>query len=193
MPLPIILNTFRCALHWTDPAFQRAAVSVMHFEAVGADIDDVWTSLDGHVTGAMWGQAKNTTVIDTVTITDLGASLASVVKTTGGAAKWKGTSGTGTPVPQVAVILKLLTAGRGRSFRGRNFLPWPVEDAITAGTYDSGYRTPQQTAWNNFLTAMGADNVNPVVASYKLASSELVTTYQVEQLLGTQRKRQPRP
>ena len=164
----------------------------MHFHAAGGTIATVWTALNANVTQNMWLHTLNTAAVNTVTITDLTVSTASQQFSTGRPLKWSGGTGAGDVAPQVAAIVKELTAGRGRSKRGRLFLPWCAENQIQDGKLLAATVTSMQTAWNTFYSAMNAANVVPTVASYTHISDELVTQFLVESLLGTQRLRQPR-
>jgi len=95
-------------------------------------------------------------------------------------------------IPQVSALVKLTTNERGRSKRGRIFLPWVNEGIADQGTLTSTRQTAMQSAWNTFISDMSTNNCPVVVASYKLASSAIVQTLFVESLLATQRLRQPR-
>jgi hypothetical protein len=95
-------------------------------------------------------------------------------------------------IPQVACVVKLTTTERGRSKRGRIFLPWVNEGIADQGTMTASRVTSMQTAWTTFLSDMSTNNCPVVVASYKLASSAIVQAATVESLFATQRRRQPR-
>jgi hypothetical protein len=91
--------------------------------------------------------------------------------------------------PQVCVLLKAITGTRGRSHRGRSYLPWVAESLNTAGVYSESSRASQEVAWNVFLSAMKTGGWTPVVASYTLAVATDITNYQVETITATQRRR----
>jgi hypothetical protein len=164
----------------------------MHFRSASYDIPSLITAIDANVTAAMWQQTNTASAIDSYTLTPLDGSSASVSHSTGSPAKFSGPQSGGDLVPQASVLVKLTTANRGRSARGRVFLPWPQEGVIANGAYNSTARSTQQTAWNTFLTAMTTANKNVEVASYKLAQNYAVTAALVEANAATQRLRQPR-
>jgi hypothetical protein len=165
----------------------------MHFESIGYSTGSLITSLEARVTAAMWQHTRTDSYIDQLTLTPLDGAGTSVTYSTTNAAKWKGVNGTGDLIPQAAVINKFTTTLRGRSFRGRAYLPWPAEVACNNGVYDASARALQDTAWGNFIAGMSVDAHSLVVASYKESAATLVVGHQCEPLLGTQRRRQIRP
>lgn len=195
--LPIIANTFRCALHWSSSTGQNA-VNVMHIEttASGKTPLQVFTCLDAHVTAAMWAPVQSACFVDSVAITPLDGISATQVFGTGAGppAKWSGGT-TGDFLPAAAVLIKLTTAHRGRSFRGRVFLPFIGEGATSNGFINSTTANNLSTAWAAFDAAMTADATTPqalMVASYKLAQANPIAALGAEAALGTQRRRQSR-
>ena len=140
----------------------------------------------------MWGQTNSSASIYQVICTPLDGTSASILNLTGSPTKWSGTSTSGDMIPQVSALVKLTTNERGRSKRGRIFLPWVNEGIADQGTLTSTRQTAMQSAWNTFISDMSTNNCPVVVASYKLASSAIVQTLFVESLLATQRLRQPR-
>jgi hypothetical protein len=193
VPLPVIADTFRCTLSWTGQPWSANAVNVIHVHAPSSDEGDVFTSLDGAASADMWAHTSIDVGVSEVTIVKLDGSSAGVVFPTGFATQWRGTGSSGNAiVPQVAAIVKAGTAKRGRSYRGRVYLPWPMEVAINAGQLNSVDQGLMNTAWSGFLSAMVGDLRPMTIASYKLATQEQVTSLQLETFLGTIRRRQPR-
>ena len=192
-PLPIIGDTLRVALQWTDPVFPRKSVNVMHFHSVGYAMSTFWTALDANVTALMWGHTGTNSQIDQVTIIPLDGGGAGLIQATGGPAKWRGTDSSNVPIPQASAIVKLTTGTRGRSNRGRVYLPWVNEDIAAAGQLDATRRSAMNGAWATFRSAMLAAGFPLVVASYKHSTALNVLATDVEAYLGTQRRRQPRP
>lgn len=189
-PLPIIADTFRVSLEWVHTDGQTAA-NVMHFQGVGKTSADVYAALDTNVAAQLWNIVSGDAKVGEVRVTKLDGGSATYVATPTGA-KWAGPGGTGgDTVPQVAAVISLRTALRGRSHRGRIFMPFPVESAIANGRITASITT-NVTAWNTFIVAMNTAAVPLVVASYKLGSKELVTSVLLETVLGTQRRRQTR-
>src|SRR5262249_41995151 len=123
----------------------------------------------------------------------LDGSSATQSFTTGGPAKWKGTETGEEVIAQMAMLVKIQTALRGRSHRGRIYLPWVSEGSQTAGVIGPTIVAAAQTAWTAFIAAMNTADAEVGVASYKHASWQPCTVAAVESFGGTQRRRQPRP
>lgn len=186
--LPVIANVYRTALIWSDGAGSDA-VNVLHFRGAPGSAAGLYTAIEANVTANMWAQTSSTTFIREVAITPLDGSTATLVNNPVTAAKWSGQS-TSSGIPQSANIIKLRTAKRGASYRGRIFLPWVTETAQAFGILDSTSVTTQTATWVTFRTAVAAAGYTLVVASYKLATAELVVTATSELYTGTQRRRQ---
>lgn len=188
-PLPIIPNTIRCAFNWS--ASGQHAVNVMHFHSLGDNIDNLWSALDDKVSSDMWAVVADAASIVTVDLTALDGISPTVSKVPTAAGDWDGGTG-GNFVVNAAEVVKFTTDRRGRSFRGRAFLPFIAEGAIDAGTITSGDLADQQTAWETFLSDMGGVNHALVIASYLQVEANEVDTVLCEPVLGTMRRRQTR-
>jgi len=187
--LPVIADTYRVALNWTDSG--QSAVNVMHILRSGTTASAIASSVDANVTAAMWGTVVNGAAVNHLVVTPLdGASASFTLNTTG--AKWTGSGGVADPCVQCAVMIKCTTALRGRSNRGRLYLPFTSETISGGGVIAAGTQTTVQNAWNAFLTAMIAAGSQPVVASYLHATQHPIAAYTVELAMGTQRRRQSR-
>ncbi len=192
-PLPTIAHTVRAAFTWVNPAFTRDAITVMHFNSDDGDLDALFSDLDAAVSDALWQHTTVDSSIATVQLIPLDGTGAGKEYDTGSTADWSGPQPSGQVIPQAAVVAKHTTIFRGRSYRGRSFLPWPAEGVCSNGRYDNTNAAGQQTAWNNFQATLLGGAHEIVIASYKLAVSNDVSFTRVERLLGTQRLRQPRP
>jgi hypothetical protein len=172
------------------------ATNVIHIHdlAGGHTSSDIMTTLDAAASGGMWACVVPTAQVTDVGITPLDGTTATQHFTPATPSHWTGQNGTQF-VPQVAVVVKLSTGDRGRSKRGRIFLPFVAESSIDNGFLDATQAAAMQTEWNDFQDDLGASAVSCllVVASYKLASqTTAVEPIQVETVLGTQRRRQGR-
>lgn len=186
-PLPVIADTYRVALNWRSATLGHAA-NVMHFRGAPGSAAGLYTSLNNRAIQNLWYCVSNTAVVDSVDITPLDGSSATIVNSTGAPAKWQGFAGTDSP-PAVSAIVKLRTAKRGKSYRGRIFLPWVTESQQANGALDAAAVTAMQAAWILFRTNVATDGYTMVIASYLHATAELVTTSTVEGYTGTQRRR----
>lgn len=187
-PLPAISDAYRVAIRWGHTNGQFA-INVMHIRKVGSTSAAVAASLDANVTAGMWGQIVNAASANLLTVTKLDGSSATYQLAVSGA-KWTGTAGVVDFVPQACEIVSLRTGLRGRSYRGRLFLPFIGESAMSNGSIVGFAAT--QTAWNTWLAAMIAAASFPAVGSYKVPTLTDITSVIVESLAATQRKRQSR-
>jgi len=190
MPLPTIANCYQVKLIWVDALEQRQATNVFHVsDAVGAgDEVAIMAALDGHVTANMWLLQCTTASVVRVDITYLGIPSATRSFTPVTPAHWTGAGGTD-PIPQGCSVVTLQTATRGKSHRGRLYLPWIAELEQTAGLLNGANVITSQAAWTAFLAAMSAAAVPISVASAKLSSQTLVTSFLYRPYLKTQRRR----
>lgn len=189
MPLPVIDDVFRVALEWTAIG-GGDAVNVMHFTRPTGSSDELMADLESNITVAMFQCVSSDASVSKVTITPLDGSTASseYVPESG---FWHGGATSG-GIPNTCIVVKWLTAQRGRSHRGRTFLPFGAEGLFSNGFFAAENIGNMQDAWDTFLAAMVTDTSSPVVASYTLIDSDLVTQFLVEEAAGTQRRRQTR-
>jgi hypothetical protein len=119
-----------------------------------------------------------------------------------GAAVSGGRAGTFLP-PNVALLVKKLTSLGGKKNRGRTYFPFFLDDADVNenGTLATGVQAAFQTLMNSFVNALAADSI-PMVISHKIfnvplpphfvthvQAGALITAYNVEPMIGTQRRR----
>lgn len=192
MPLPVISNVYRAAFTWTNTDTGFSAVNVMHFKKSGSNPAALATSLAGAVHQDMWAFQGSHSHIREVDITPLDGAGVTYPYITGSGTVWSGSDGSNDHNPQVANIIKIVTAKRGRSYRGRVFLPWVCENLQANGVLDSGTLATVQAKWVAFATTMTGDGWDQVVASYLHATSEEVIGYLAERQTATQRRRQKR-
>ena len=163
----------------------------MHIHAPSLGPDDVWAAIDANVTLDMWGFTNQNSVVDQVTIQALnGSSIASVYTPAG--AKWAGAQGTtNQTIPQAAAIIKLVTLTRGRSYRGRLYIPWVCENMQSGGALDASTVADCQANWQDFVADLIDASMELCVASYKLSIQTTVVSTICEPWTGTQRHRAP--
>lgn len=146
-------------------------------------------ALQAHITTNMFACVSGFMKIDHVDITPLDGSTATASFPAGTA--WKGNAGD-KPIPAVAQVIKLTTLKRGRSHRGRVFLPNVDEAVFEGGGLADVQFSLTVPAWSAFRDAMETDGWPLVVASYKLATADAVTVTTPEKIACTQRRRQSR-
>jgi hypothetical protein len=188
--LPVISNVYRVAANWRESGTGQTAENVIHVYGAGT------TALGmADVVASAWqpGQGESavlTAAIQSFTVTPLDGISASYTKAVTGGTYSGNVSGAW--VPQVAPVVSLRTAKRGRSYRGRVYIPFAGEGQIENGLLSSGYALDLQEAWTAFQTALESSDFYLAVASYHLAVANRVTNIIVEQATGTQRRRQER-
>lgn len=192
MPLPVIDNTYRVALRWRNTDTLTEAVNVMHFVKTGSDPLDIVTTWDDHADGDMWSCMGTHTELYELDVTPLDGTSTTFPWPTPLTTDYKGQRTTNQPLPQVACVVKLVTLVRGRSYRGRVFLPFVDESETNAGRIDTDAQSTMQAAWVAFHTALEADGMHLAIASYKLSVVTNVAAILVERDTATQRRRQHR-
>lgn len=190
MPLPFIEGVSRVTLNWTGPN-GTSANNVLHFQDGGLAPSALWAILEPNVVANMFNCIATAAIIDNVDILPLDGIAATQTFDAPATALWKGET-TGEALFANACIVKLRTGERGRSKRGRIYLPFLAEGATVTGTVNTGSLAAMQTAWNTFVASMDTDGAPLGVASYKLAIWTPLTGQEVEGAIGTQRRRQGR-
>jgi hypothetical protein len=188
-PLPIIADVFKVGFHWSHSNGQTA-YNVMHFHTSILTASGLEALLNTSWSGSMILECSLAAKIDRLDITKLDGSSATVAFTETNA-RWSGGS-TDAIIPAAAQVVSFRTGLRGRSNRGRIYLPFMVESNFAAGSVSGASNATIQNAWNSFVTGMAAGTAPLCVASYLHANSHDVTSAIVEFTCGTQRRRQSR-
>jgi hypothetical protein len=140
----------------------------------------------------MWDVMNASTTCFEIDITPLDGVSATYVYVPATPSHWAAGATSGDNLPQVAAIVKLQTALRGRSHRGRVFLPFVAEGKVANGVLASGNVTNVQSGWSSFVSSLSGGGFTLVVASYTVGHKFDVTSVVAESLAATQRRRQPR-
>jgi hypothetical protein len=151
---------------------------------MATDIKAAWTNNQLITCG-------NSSSIDTLAVTPLDGTSATLSSATGSSGKWAG-SQTGDITPAVAVLIKLTTATRGRSRRGRVYLPFTSENVVSSGQVLATTVATMMVAWDAFIAALTGSAIEWGVASYKEAAYHTLALATGELSAGTQRRRQTR-
>jgi hypothetical protein len=101
-----------------------------------------------------------------------------------------GVGNSGVLPPQCAVVVSLLTAGFGRAFRGRVYVPTNgiLMDATNL-QLSAAQTTAEATAFGNYLSAMLLTSFTPVLVSRSRGASSPITHLRVDSVVDTQRRR----
>lgn len=189
-PLPVIANVYRVACNWSNDANSQIAENVIHVLAPDSTDEAVGTQLDSNATGTMFEPMANNVGCQTFSITKLDGTSATYNYTLGEDNWIGGTAGDFSPAS--SCVVAFATGERGRSKRGRVYLPFIAEAAITDGSMTAGLDTTVSEAWAAFQDALSDVSMTLVVASYKLVEATAITGFSVKSAIGTQRRRQTR-
>jgi hypothetical protein len=194
MQLPIIVGVYRCAIEQAIGASSIA--NVVHVQAPGTPT----AAAVAQEVAFAWGKTGGLSVLQSsqlqylnVHCTPLDGSSPSADHDFSLANHVGGTQAAASVPVNVCLILSLLTNTRGRSKRGRMYLPGVVQTQVDApaSRWSSGTLTAAVTEWNVWQAQLlaGASLLKQVVASYKLATAFPITTVVARQDFGTQRDR----
>jgi hypothetical protein len=194
MPLPIIADVFRTVFIWRDIDSGTNAINVMHISAPGATEEDVLDTVFASVATrgtAMFAALSGGCFVERVEVEKLDGTSARHSRNTAGATTphWQG-QGSGGSIVAAAAIIKLSTALRGRSNRGRLYLPSVAESKYADGVLDTVAQTSMTTGWDAFANDLVADTMALGVASYRHANWHQAVGIVCESAVGTQRRRQ---
>lgn len=188
MPLPVIASVSRVAFNWVSDVNAWTAENVMHFSTDTLTSSQLATQLNIAASTNMFAGISNDMHCSTCSITPLNGTAATQDFAL---SDWNGAQ-LGQAVPAAAHVITLRTGIRGRSHRGRIYLPGVAEDVMDNGLILGASNDSAQAAWTTFLTDIAAAGANLVVASYTLETADDVTTVHAQQVVGTQRRRQSR-
>lgn len=189
-PLPVIQDVFRVAWEWTAGGDTKA-VNVMHFYAPSKSPTEIFTVIDGTITQNCFAAVSSSANVDNMKITPLAANAGTEEFPVTNANVWTGAGGEEF-IPAVSCLIKLSTPFRGRSFRGRLYLPFVGESQQNGGLLNQTVVTDCQGAWEDLQVSLLAFGIDLVVASYKLEEATTVTKVTCERPVATQRRRQDR-
>lgn len=192
MPLPVISDTYRAVLKWRTSTQGDTAQTVLHFvEGTGALPSEVWTTIDAHLTNAMFNCMSATGHLVSLTVIPLDGTTAGFEYVPAD----KHGLGGDDYIPGTAFVVKHLTGFRGPAKRGRSFLPFLAENEQSDGLVPTDAVTTVTDAWTTFRNACAADAVTPIffsIASYQHGTVELVTASLCESPTATRLRRQQR-
>jgi hypothetical protein len=166
-------------------------VSVITFGFIAPDVPTVaeLNTLMGNfdtrfnsVIGTQWGIRK------LVTRWQSNPDLLLVTESTAAETNFAG--GTDSENPNVAVLVKKLTGVAGRQNRGRVYVPGALSGNVDSiGVLSSTAVDAWQTAFDSWFTDMVAVDMDPIINHADLSAVTLVTSFEVQSLTATQRRR----
>lgn len=192
-PLPVIPDIYRVAWNW-EAANGSKATNVMHFASGELDpldwVDTFATAVES-VSSNLLGGVSEAWSVRSFDVTPLDGISATVTVPTDGTALWDGIAGP-EYFPQAATLIKLTTGVRGRSGRGRVFLPGAAESVYDQGTLNESVRSDVTLAWLDLQAELTVAGLAIHVASYKNESASIASGLLCESKVATQRRRNKR-
>lgn len=200
MPLPVIANVGRLALacvKGSGGGEPSRTINVMHVRKSSGDAwssiaNAIATHLDTTVHGAilnMLNAVQSSYGYQSFDLTPLDGTSNTLFRE-GATSNWPVGAGGGDYVPQVAAVLRIRTATRGRSARGRLFLGPVAESKTSNGQIAGGVPGLMSDSWDAFVNALATDGVCEVgVASYLKRVFYPATDVGVVPHTATQRRR----
>ena len=190
MTLPVIANTFRCAMEMTNGGSGLPAhtVNVFHVRSSSQDASDIGSIVvaqSNTLEGSMLSICPSDFTVSSVTVTALDGSSGGVVTSGPGGSGQQ----TGDWVPQGCCVISLSTGARGPQGRGRIYMGPVAEDQQAAGILYGPTATAMRDGWQAFADALVSASCELVVASYVHSVARTVTGIAVHPYLRTQRRR----
>jgi hypothetical protein len=189
MPLPMIADTFRCAIVSHISGVLDGVVNVVHIRGDGSQAED---DINGFL------QPRWATLISPIVVNDLVNDHVTITKLDGSSSvdfPWTASQpdNTNPSLPMnVALCIGWRTNLAGRSHRGRNYLGPLGNDTVDSATPDllgSGLASTMDGRGDAMVAGLIADGVALVVASYLNSSAEDVARTKTNPRVCTQRKR----
>lgn len=186
-PLPTITDVYRIQIVWNSNV-GITPVNVFHVRASGATASGIFTSISNHAQVNQFAGMSQGHVAQGVNITPLDGHTAAEFHALG-SGKWHGSTVGSDLMPQACAVVTLRTVQRGSRGRGRMYVGPIAESAQANGTLDATVSGQLATAWSTFISAMDTDNAPLVIASYLHGDANDVTSFGIDSLIGTQRRR----
>ena len=188
MPLPVIADTFRVTFNWSQSDGVQP-VNVIHIGSPTGDEAGVGAAVVGALQDHQFEGLTGNVSLETITVLALDGVTAGLDVDAGG---YNSGSGAGDFVPASAMVVSFQTGFRGPQGRGRIYIGPLVESVQLDGHLTTGVAAEVLTGWQNFQTALQASSpaCTQVVASYAHATAHSILNYRVDNVLGTQRRRQ---
>lgn len=184
-PLPVISNAFRVSINYLL-AGEQVATNVINIFSLTQTQDQVGAIVVATMNANMFAPTSSSIVIDSIDVLPYdGVSPTKnfpVVGLTGGA--------TGPGVPAVSLVASFRTPFRGRSRRGRAFLPWVAEGVQDEGIVEVATADDALAGWTQFQVDLLPALISQAVVSIKLAQIFVIESTIVNRKLDTIRLRQ---
>jgi len=188
MSLPVISNTYRCALNFnnTFSASPPKTVNVLHVRTVTEDEAGIANSINDALQAATqnpYGNGSSVFELQLVQVTKLDGSSGAVDTTVSGF--FMGTGGD--YIPQGAQVISLKTGARGPQGRGRVYIGPIAETQNENGALLD--TSSSVSGWEDVQADLAGGGIELVVASYVHSVARTVVGISSRPFLRTQRRR----
>jgi hypothetical protein len=198
MPLPVISGVVRVAVIGTCPSGQRFT-NVLHFKHLGAAptpadivalhglITRIYSGTPTTTGGTnMLNNSSSSMKLTQVQYTPLDGSSTTTVL----ALVASGAAGGNNLPSEVTAVVTFRTDQRGRSYRGRAYLPVMTVSAVdSSGELTSGPLTSLPLQWQGAIALLGGISWEHHVASYLHGTSRIIISYTMDAKMDVQRRR----
>ena len=191
-PLPVIPDVYRIVLLW-NTLHGVTPRNVFHVSSASGDVDVVASQVNDalkEVTNtACFAPMGADREFDQISITPLDGSTATSIHTI---EFFNGEGTSGEESPASSSVVSFRTAHRGAQGRGRMYLGPLPEHSMANGVLDSTFAATQLDGWEHALAKMATFGLAErfVVASYVHVDAHIILNVSVDELVGTQRRRQ---
>lgn len=184
-PLPIIPETYRITINYTDATGKFLGSNVINVFAAASNTDTVGTTVASVMTTAMFDTTSTSVVIPSIDVIPYDGisptkSFVVVGMTGGSVGQW---------IPNTALVVTLKTPFRGRSFRGRVYVGFPAEGITADGIFEVTPVNNVLTGWQQFQLDLLSNAMAQSVVSTLLSLATLILTYEANSRNDTQRRR----
>jgi len=162
----------------------------------GSQLQDLADAMAGWATAHLLPILHNSYEVDLVKATDLTTEFAPVAVSVAGLPQAGGVSGSASP-NNVNMVVSFKTVNRGRSFRGRNYVPGvPPGNLQTTTTWTAAFAATMEGVYNDIFVDINPLGFTHVVLSRfnnsvrrTVGVATPVTQYLARVEIGTQRRR----
>lgn len=161
------------------------------------DLDNIGDLACAWITGQIGNYQHNSITWNQVKVTDLTTQFAPVSIRTTGLPATGGVATGGVVGAQCAMVVSFQTANRGRSYRGRMYIPsLPASALQTASTWSTTAAGNVQSGITSLLSTLTLAGYQPCILSRQenlvrrlIGVATPITTFTVHLVMGTQRRR----
>lgn len=186
-PLPTITDVYRCEIVWPSNLGIQP-VNVFHVRASSSDAGAIGAAVGAASEPNVFYPMSQAYDASGINVTALDGHSASVF-TIFDPGTMRGQQTGSEQIAECCAIVTLRTAQRGSRGRGRMFVGPIVESTQANGHITSATSAAMATAWGEFISALATDEAHMVVASYLHADAHDVDNFQIQDVVGIQKRR----